>query len=294
VIVDCHTHWGMVWEERDHSDPTRWLSALDGQGIRAALLYGHANLHRLDWCRKDNDLLARVAAQAPDRIVPIGTSWLQTGDEAVDEARRCLEELGMGGLKFHPWLQGMSVCHPLMDRICELAARHDVPIFFHDGTPPYSNSEQIAALALRNPRTSIVLGHSGLLWNWRSALAFADVSNLFFCLCGPPLRAVEILCQRVAPERMVWGSDFGFGVADAIEYRLELLRQANIPGDLRARILGDNAIRLVPALRRKGIIHEGYGLSVDGANGPDGHGQLHSLGSGRDTDHRELGPAPVG
>ena len=252
MIVDCHTHWGMVWEERDHGDPTRWLAALDRQAVDLAVLMGHANLHRIDWCRQDNDLLAKVAARAADRLIPVGTSWLQMGEGAVSEARRCLEELGMAGLKFHPWLQGASVCSELMDRICALAAGHEAPIFFHDGTPPYCNSEQIAALALRNPGTKIVLGHSGLLWNWRSALAFADVHNLFFCLCGPPLRAVELLCERVAPDRLVWGSDYGFGFADAVNYRLQLMWRANIDSDLRDRILNNNAFQLLPPRYRKG------------------------------------------
>lgn len=252
MIIDCHTHWGLVWEQRDRGDPTHWLDAYDRHGVDVAFIYGHANLHRLDWCKADNDLLVRVAAKSPERLIPIGTSWLQMGDESVIEARRCLSELKMGGLKFHPWLQGMSVCNPLMNQICAVAAEHDAPIFFHDGTPPYSNSEQIGALAIRNPRTKIVLGHAGLLWNWRSAIAFADVPNLYYCLCGPSLRTVEMLCDRVPSEQLVWGSDYGFGFADQIEYRLELMKRAKIPSGLRDRILHENAIKLLPASFRKG------------------------------------------
>lgn len=247
MIIDCHTHWGLAWEERDRGDPRQWLATLDCHGIDRAIVYGHANLHRLDWCRVDNDLLHRLCDASRDRMVPIGTVWLQMGAETLDEARRCLEQLGMKGLKFHPWLQGSSVVSPVMDDLCRLAAEYHVPLFFHDGTPCYSLSEQIAGLALRFSSTKIVLAHSGMLWNWRSALFHADIPNLWFCLCGPTLLAMEIFARRAPPTRLLWGSDFGFGLADAIEYRLGLARRACIPDPIREQMLGANAQRLLEA-----------------------------------------------
>jgi len=243
MIIDCHTHWGMVWQERDRGDPRRWLAVLDRHLINRAFVFGHANLDRLDHCREDNELLRRLSDASQERILPIGTVWLQMGAEAVNEARRCIEQLGMKGLKFHPWLQGASVTSPVMDDICRLGAEYRAPIFFHDGTPCYSLSEQIAGLALRFPQTDIVLAHSGLLWNWRSALLYADLPNLWFCLCGVTLRAMEIMARTVPPTRLLWGSDFGFGLADTIAYRLELARRACIPDPTRELMMGANAQR---------------------------------------------------
>jgi hypothetical protein len=45
----------------------------------------------------------------------------------------------------------------------------------------------------------------------------------------------------------VWGSDYGFGAADPVGYRLALLRQAQIDPDLCERILGHNPFRLLDA-----------------------------------------------
>ncbi len=248
MIIDCHTHWGLVWEERDRGDATNWLRVMDRHGVNLSFLYGHANLHRMDWCAPDNTRLAEICRRHPKRLLPVGSAWLQTGDDAVEECRRCLRDLGMAGLKFHPWLQGASVCQPVMDRICELAAEYQAPIFFHDGTPTYSNSEQIAELAMRHPATKIVLGHSGLLWQWRHVLPFVSVVNLYFCLCGPAQRTIELLCSSVSADRLIWGSDFGFGFADAVGYRLGVLQEARVDANLRARILGENALRLLPPI----------------------------------------------
>jgi predicted TIM-barrel fold metal-dependent hydrolase len=246
VITDCHTHWGICWQEKYPGDPTEWLRILDSYGIGRAILLGHANLHRMDRCKEDNTLIARLRDEHSDRFVPFGTTWVQWAPaDALGEAERCLDTLGMAGLKFHPWLQGASVATPVMDDICRLAGDRGKPILFHDGTPCYSLTEQIAGLARRFPETTIILGHAGLLWNWRSAMNAVALPNVWACLCGPHMRAIEMICHAADPTRLLWGSDFGFGFADSIGYRLRLLQQADIDADLCRRILEDNPAQLL-------------------------------------------------
>jgi predicted TIM-barrel fold metal-dependent hydrolase len=208
---------------------------------------GHYGIHRSDQCLADNDRLARTAAQAPDRIIPIGTCWPQSGKAGVDEAGRCIQELGHRGLKFHPWLQGFSLSDTVFGAVCDLAGELGVPIILHDGTPCYSLPEQVGGLARRFPRTRFVLGHAGLLWNWRSAAEAAQLPNVWICLCGPHMRAIERLCQKVDPERLLWGTDFGFSFADSIGYRLDLILRAKISDSLRERILRLNPQHLLDA-----------------------------------------------
>lgn len=147
--------------------------------------------------------------------------------------------------RYHPWLQGFSTADAVFEEICGLAGEVGVPIVLHDGTPPYSLPEQVAGLARRFSRTTFLLGHSGLLWSWRSAVEAARQPNVWLCLCGPHLRGLEILCEKVDPSRIVWGSDYGFGFADQIEYRLDLLRHARIGDGLKERILRTNPLCLL-------------------------------------------------
>jgi predicted TIM-barrel fold metal-dependent hydrolase len=242
VTVDCHTHWGTVWLR---GEAPQWLAVLDAHKVQTAVVMPHAGLVRPDLCAADNDLLASLAAEFPGRLAPLATAWPQLETAGVAEARRALDTLHFRGLKFHPWLQGFSTADPYLGRMCGLAGEYGVPVFFHDGTPTYSLSEQIAGLARRYPRTRIVLAHAGLLWDWRGALAAARIPNIWLCLCGPHQRAIETICRRADPARLVWGSDFGFGKADQVEYRLNLFLRARMPEDLRARILGDNARELL-------------------------------------------------
>ena len=244
MIIDCHTHWGICWRERDGDDPANWLAVADRHGVDKAFLMPHAGIYRMDLCKSDNNAITRIAAKKSDRFIPIGASWPQMGKEGVEEARRCIVDLGMKGLKFHPWLQGFSTADPYFGAMCKLMGELNAPVFFHDGTPCYSLPEQIGGLARRFPKTKFVLGHSGLLWNWRSALEAAKQPNIWICLCGPHMRAIEIICQKTDPHRILFGSDFGFGFADQIEYRLNLILRAKIDDRLRAMILGENPLRL--------------------------------------------------
>lgn len=253
MIIDCHTHWGIGWEDRDRDDPTQWLAVLDKHGVDRAFLFGHYNLVRSDRAQADNNRLAQLTARAAGRFYPFGSVWPQMGEEAVEEARRCMDELGMKGLKFHPWLQGFSTADPFFAKICALAGERGIPILLHDGTPCYSMPEQMGGLARRFPQTQFILGHSGLLWNWRSALEASRLPNVWSCLCGPHLRAIEQFCRHAEPDRLLWGTDFGFGFLDAIEYRLNLMRRAKIDEALRQRIFGENPLRLMR--------HDGFGSS---------------------------------
>jgi len=243
VIVDCHFHWPSGDERAAAEDPCIILDEMDRHGIDKVVLMPLAGIFRADAAQAENDRLARVAGKAPDRVIPVGTAWPQMGRDAVAEVRRCLEELDLKGLKFHPWVQGFSTADETFGEICELAGQYGAPVFFHDGTPCYCVSEQIGGLARRFPGTTFVLGHSGLLWNWRSALEAAKHPNVWPCMCSPHMRTIEVFCQRTDPDRLLWGTDFT-GKPGIVEYRLGLALEARVEEEIRKKMLGLNALRL--------------------------------------------------
>jgi len=250
MITDCHVHWSSPEAPLAATDPSRLLGELDRHGIGRAVLMPNLGLMRADACRAENDDLAAVMAQAPGRILSVGTSWPKQGAEAIEEARRCLADLGLKGLKYHPWVQGFSTADPTFAEICRVAARFDAPLIFHDGTPCYCTSEQIAGLARRFPETTFVLGHSGILWNWRSALEASRWPNIWPCLCSPHIRAVETFAKQARTDRLLWGSDWtgrpGPGADGSIEYRLGVVLEAQMDEETRRSILSDNAACLFP------------------------------------------------
>jgi hypothetical protein len=246
MIVDCHTHWGDCFQARDGANPAKWLATFDPYGVTHAIVLPFAGLLDAGKIRADNDAVAAACAASGGRMIPFCTvnSWFP--EEAIAELRRCFDRLNFRGIKFHPWLQGQPVNSRGMDEICDIAAEHNAPILFHDGTPPYSLPSQMAMLAKRHPRTQMILGHCGLLEHWREAATAMQVAeNLWGCLCGPHVAGMKHLIQRCDTSRLLWGSDFGFNFNDSIDYRLHLLDVLDLSDSLRQAILTNNPTRLL-------------------------------------------------
>jgi predicted TIM-barrel fold metal-dependent hydrolase len=155
----------------------------------------------------------------------------------------------MRGVKLHPWVQGFSVHTPGLDAVCEAAASLGVPVLFHDGTPPYSAPLQIALLARRHPRTTIVLGHGGLHDLWREAAAAVDQApNLHVCLCATPFYAMRELVVRCPVERVLYGTDGGLLPEPRQRYvtlRIRQLERLGLDERQRRAILDENPRRLL-------------------------------------------------
>ena len=245
MIIDTHTHWGICWEDKYGADPAEWLDILDKHNIAKAILMGHRGLTRNSDIKKSNDIVKEVSERLEGRLIPVSTVHPDFGDESTRELERCLIDLDMRGLKLHPWVQGFSTSGPVMDELVKICGDYDVPVIFHDGTPCYSMPSQIGGLALRFPGTKFVLGHSGLLDLWRSAGSFGKrCENLYFTLSGPHLAGIQAIVDSVSVERIMWGSDFGFGWADPIKYRLHLLDHVSMTDETREKIMGFNAVKL--------------------------------------------------
>ena len=246
MIVDCHTHWNTSYTAAGCHDPTAWLEVLDRHGVMHAVVLPMEGLADDRLIRQENDDVAAACSASSGRMISFCTVNPHWGKQADEELIRCLEVSKHRGLKIHPWLQGVSPNGRDMDRLCEIAAEHDIPVLFHDGTPCSSLPSQIALLARRHPRAKIILGHCGLYEHWREAIAAMDYAeNLWGCLCGPHLAALRELLRRCDPERLLWGSDFGYGQADPVGYRLGLLDLAGAGERDRYRILVDNPRRVL-------------------------------------------------
>lgn len=252
MIVDCHNHvpseaaapadrrLAIVETQERHGIDHSLLFTIDG-------LFGNADRH--------NRLLAAYVAQAPQRVT--GFASVDPRDPAaVAHLERAVVELGLRGLKVHPWLQGIHPLDPAMAPIGRALARLGVPVLFHDGTPPYSTPLQVAAFAERNPDVTVILGHAGLLDLWPEALAAAQrFDNIWLCLSGPPTSGLRHIVRDGPTDRIVFGSDSGVGGGsvldvtirndDQVRHRLDQVRTLEMSDATREAILGGNASRLL-------------------------------------------------
>jgi len=218
-VIDFHVHQ----PSKDAYGPDEFVAGMDTLGVDVSVVFTYDGL--LHPSPAANDSLARFVAAAPERLVAFAT--VDPRDPgAGGEIERCVREHGMRGVKLHPWLQGFSAHETGLQAVCESAAALGVPVLFHDGTPPFSTPLQLASLARREPRTTIVLGHGGLHDLWREAIAaVATTDNVHLCMCGTPGYAMRAIVARCPLERLLFGTDAGLRPEPVQRYaRLRILQ----------------------------------------------------------------------
>lgn len=249
-MIDFHTHtpaWRTAtWLAGAAFDTGDFVGFMDAAGIDHAVVLSHDGLFNAT--PEANDDLAAFVRARPDRLTGYGTVNPRHPGAAA-EAERTFRELGLRGLKLHPWLQGFSPHEPALDPICEVVAGHGGVLLSHDGTPPYSTPAQLAALARRHPRLPVVLGHGGLHDLWREALAVTtETPNLYLCICGTPPYAARRILQQAPAHKVLFGTDAGLSDQPGQDYALARVAEIDgwgITAAQRQAMLVDNPGRLL-------------------------------------------------
>ena len=102
---------------------------MDEYGIDIAYAIAHGwTGWTIDQYRHEHDEVAQDMARYPGRF--IGCAWVdpKLGRAALDEAERCVSELGYLGFKLHPWHQKFFFDDPFVFPFIELAAKHGIPV----------------------------------------------------------------------------------------------------------------------------------------------------------------------
>ncbi len=248
MIYDMHTHFLGGRFTAAVSDPEVMLREMDENNIEVNLLLPNDGFFAD--CAVDNDVVAKAVRSHPDRFVGMGV--VNPRDKGCNgEIRRCVEELGLIGIKLHPWLQAFSTLDPGYMRMAEYAATLKTVLFFHDGTPPYTESLGIAETAKRFPELTVVLGHSGLNDLWYEALLAAQrFPNIWLCTCGCPFIGVERIVGALDGERVMFGSDYPLANVLDTRDRIRRVQLLPYPQSIIDKVLFGNAKRFIQRVRK--------------------------------------------
>lgn len=249
MIVDTHVHMydgGWPPQSPGGLSTAEMLDVMDRYGISRVWISPVTGLVK-DF-REGNDSLYRFTRPCPERFGMFCTVNPNYGDEAVAEIKRCKETLGCKGIKLHPWLQAFSTSYPIALKVIEECAKLDLPVLFHDGTPPYCDSLQVAWLAEACPDARVILGHAGLMDFYRNAISAAKrLPNIYLCLCGPSIGDVRQILREVDNDRLLFGSDFGGKSTRILDDFKGILDNALENYDQKRKIYFENAERLIPS-----------------------------------------------
>ena len=91
--------------------------------------------------RVANDELKRIGEEYPDRFIPLGTVPFLTG-EYVDEARRCVDDLGLHGIQIFSNINGKLLDDDDFEEFWSEINDLDVPVWIHPQLTDWHDHEE--------------------------------------------------------------------------------------------------------------------------------------------------------
>jgi uncharacterized protein len=191
------------------------LAQMDQAGVSRALISAwHAPRRTLI----SNDEVAGFVAQAPQRLVGVGSVDITRPMDAVREVRRCVQELGFKAIRVLPWLFELPPTdrryYPVYAACCELG----VPFCTQIGhTGPLMPSEvgrpiYLDQVALDFPELVIVGGHIGYPWTDEAVAVATKHEHVYLDTSAyvpkryPP--ALLDFLRGHGRHKVLWGSNY--------------------------------------------------------------------------------------
>ncbi len=217
MIIDAHAHITRHsvedWEARDDSI----IAGADALGIDqlCVSITTPSKPSTLEDCIMVNRWAAEGIARHPDRL--LGYAYINPGyfQEALDEVRYCIEELGFIGIKtYNDYRCNEPVYYPLVELSIELG----VPILQHAGHMHYYNEVQprisdgamVAELANRYPEAMIICGHIGGGGDWEWTIkALRDAPTAYADTSGSVVDEgmIEMAVEVLGADRLLFACD---------------------------------------------------------------------------------------
>lgn len=284
-VVDTHFHIGVnslvtfVAEE----ELMPWMKEA-GTDVQILFQLNEGCMHRTpDWNPYiGNDYIAKIQNMFPGQVIGLayvnpyvqapkvycwpskreGQSWdrLPTHNEAMEELERVIVDLGLWGLKMHPYLHGYPInfgplIFPLMDHMVKLQKKvnRQLMLGIHAGGDHIFNSpEAVGDLASRYPDLLVLMYHSGFIWGGFNVLEHCAVHpNLLLDLTTCSQKGTVWACyKKHGAEKFCVGTD---GPFVGHHVRTNIVYDLTEDPEERTLILGGNLARRLdlPKVRQK-------------------------------------------
>lgn len=219
-----------------------------------------------------NDYIGQLVKEYPDRFIGFAGIDPQRGRTAITELERCVNQLGLKGVKLYPheFYPDDPKFYPFYERVQQLG----VPILCHTGSAPagtymkYSRPAYMNTIATDFPKITIICAHLGWPWVNEAIGAATFTPNIYLDIsywgnwyASSPIDFIRTLGQaklRCGIEKIVFGSDWPLfpqilslkDWVDAIQTMTtpDILKQLGFPEITehdKKLILGDNAAKIL-------------------------------------------------
>jgi predicted TIM-barrel fold metal-dependent hydrolase len=255
---DVHTHLNGVDGRTPDERMANLLRFADRLGVeRVTVMMGFPFLTdpTPDQLRRQNDQALQAFAHYHDRAFGFVYLSGKHPEASLRELDRCVKDGPMVGVKL--WV-ARRAHEAELDAIVRRAAELTAPILQHTwfkakgNLPGESSPLDLAALAKRHPKATLICGHTGGDWPL-GVRAVRDCPNVVAETSGsdPTTGMVEMAVRELGADRVLFGSDAG---GRSFASQLAKVRGADVPDDAKKLILKENLRRLLtPILAAKGV-----------------------------------------
>jgi predicted TIM-barrel fold metal-dependent hydrolase len=257
-IWDVHTHISGVPGTTPEARLGKLLEYADRMGIaRLCVMMGMAWNYdpTPEFMRKSNDEVLQAVRKFPDRAFGFVYVSPKHTQASLDEINRCVRDGPMVGVKL--WC-ALHCNDPLLDPIVARAAELKAPVTQHcwikitGNLPGESTPMDLAELAARHPKATLICAHTGGDWE-RGIRAIRPHANIYADINGgdPTAGFTEMAVRELGAERVLYGSDAG---GRSFSSQLAKVHGAEIPDATKRLIFAGNLKRLLrPILSGKGV-----------------------------------------
>jgi predicted TIM-barrel fold metal-dependent hydrolase len=271
VIIDFHTHIDESENANTNGIPvkmgrTEILRYMEEAGIDYSVLLVMAKKKGIQATRMQNEWLSEICKENKS-FIGFGSVHPDEEKEALIEMERCVNDLGLKGLKLHPNTQQFDCGHPYLIEIMNKAAELDIPIIL-DSYSPFDDNQpsKIFKMVLSSSETKLCLAHVGW-WKYmdfaiygdfqsRSAIklnVYFDLTAILPILINTPFQDQFLwICEQLGRDNLLFGSDYPFFIKgqDGPELctpkqSLDICRNFGFQDEWIPYIIGENARKLL-------------------------------------------------
>jgi predicted TIM-barrel fold metal-dependent hydrolase len=224
------------------------VAAMDRAGVDLALICAWVGPRG---AMISNDEVAGFVAQAPARLIGVGSVDIARPLQAMHEVRRCVRELGFKAIRVLPWLWEVPPTDRRLYPVYAACAELGVPFCTQIGhTGPLMPSEvgrpiYLDRVALDFPELTIVGGHIGYPWTDEAVAVATKHENVFidtsaYTARRYPAALVEFM-RAHGRTKVLFGSNYPMILP---ERALDGLDTLGLDDEARGHFLSGNAQRV--------------------------------------------------